>query len=103
MTIVSQIERVGQMKIFNVRDDMAREIAFLAAKRKMSPEALVNEILEQYVIRQSLTQEQSGPAFLLSIAGMFDSGPNETSERVQAVVAASIIEKHRELMHEGIG
>ena len=89
------------MKTINIRDETARKIALLAAKFQRSPEALVNEILEQYIVSQTLAQEQSGTAFLLSIAGMFDSGPNNTSERVHAIVADSIIQKYRETMHEG--
>ena len=89
------------MKTINIRNETAQKIALFAAKRQLKPEELVNEILEQYILSHSLAQEKSGTAFLLSIAGMFDSGPNDTSERVQAVVAGSILQKHRGIMHEG--
>lgn len=38
--------------------------------------------------------EQSGTAFLLSIAGMFDSGRNKGSEEVDTVVSDFIKEKY---------
>ena len=88
------------MKSLQIPDNTARQIALLAAKRQKSPEVLINEILDQYIISQSMAQEQSGTAFLLSIAGMFDSGPNDTSERVHPAVADSILHKHRDILHE---
>ena len=87
------------MKSVNIREDIAQKVAFLAARRQMTSETLINKILENYVVSQS--QEQSGTDFLLSIAGMFDSGPNDISEQVRAVVAGSVIQKHRGLMNEG--
>lgn len=88
------------MKNLRISDDTARQIAMLAAKRQKSPDVLVNEILDQYIVSQSMAQEQSGTAFLLSIAGMFDSGPNDTSEKVHPVVADSILHKHRDILNE---
>jgi len=88
------------MKSLHISDHTARQIALLAAKRQKSPEALANEILDQYIVSQSMAQEQSGTAFLLSIAGMFDSGPNDTSEHVQPIVADSILYKHRDILNE---
>jgi hypothetical protein len=88
------------MKNLQISDNTARQIALLAAKRQKSPEALVNEILDQYIISQSMAQNQSCTAFLLSIAGLFDSGPNDTSEHVQSVVTDSILYKHRDTPHE---
>ena len=88
------------MGTINIREDTARNIALLAAKRQMSSQALINEILDQYIVGQSLAQEQSGTAFLLSIAGMFDSGPGDTSEHVPAIVANAILQKHQGILHE---
>jgi hypothetical protein len=100
MVNVSQNFGVGKMKNLPIPDHTARQIALLAAKRQKRPEVLANEILEQYIILQSMDQEQSCTAFLLSIAGMFDSGPGDTSEHVQPVVADSILHKHRDILHE---
>lgn len=88
------------MKSVDIRDDVAQKIARLAAKRQMKPEVLINKVLDTYVTNQTLAHEQSGTAFLLSVAGMFDSGPNDTSERVRAVVADAIVQKHHGSMHE---
>jgi len=89
-----------KMKNLLISDHTARQIALLAAKRQKTPEVLVNEILEQYIVSQSMAQEQSGTAFLLSIAGMFDSGPNGTSEHVHPIVTDSILHKHRDILNE---
>jgi len=83
------------MKSVNIRDDVAQKIARLAAKRQMKPEVLINKVLDTYVANESLAQEQSGTAFLLSVAGMFDSGPNDTSEHVRTIVTDSIVQKFR--------
>jgi hypothetical protein len=88
------------MKTVNIGDDVARKIAVLATKRQKNPELLVNEILEQYVMTQSLAQEERGTAFLLSIAGMFDSGPNDNSEQVQTLMTDSILRKYQETLNE---
>ncbi|MBN1220435.1 MAG: hypothetical protein JXM69_16025 [Anaerolineae bacterium] len=90
------------MKSVEIRDETARKIALLAAQRQMKPEALVNKILDHYLTGKLQGQEQNGTDFLLSIAGMFDTGTNNTSERVRAVVADAVIQKHHGIMHEGI-
>ncbi len=59
---------------------VAQEIDSIAAERQVEVETLVNEILEQYVASQSVAKEQGGVAFLLSIAGMFDSGAGSASD-----------------------
>jgi hypothetical protein len=89
------------MEHVKIRDDTAHKITLIAASRQIKPEALVNEILEEYVANQNPTQEQSGAAFLLSIAGMFNSGPNDTSEHVPAIVTDFIQQKYREDLHDG--
>ena len=82
------------MESIKIHQDTAHKIALIATRRQMKPEALVNEILEQYIVSQYPAQEQSGAAFLLSIAGMFNSGPNDTSEHVRAIVTDFIRQKH---------
>jgi len=88
------------MKNLRISDNTARQIALLAVERQKSPEVLANEILDQYIVSQSMAQEQSGTAFLLSIAGMFDSGPNDTSRHVHPIVADAIVHKHRDILNE---
>jgi hypothetical protein len=88
------------MKSLRISDETARQIALLAAERQKSAEVLANEILDQYIISQSMAQEQSGTAFLLSIAGMFDSRPSDTSEHVHPIVADAILNKHRDILNE---
>ena len=89
------------MKNVNIRDDMAQKSTRLAARHEMKPEVLINRVLDTYIANQSLGKERSGTAFLLSVAGMFDFGPNDTSERVQTIAAGSVSQKHRGSMHEG--
>jgi hypothetical protein len=58
-------------------------------------EILINEILEQYIASQPFVKKPSGAAFLLSLAGMFNSGASSASENVRAIVTDFILEKHR--------
>jgi predicted transcriptional regulator len=87
---------------FPVRIDqaVAQEIDAIATKRQIKVETLINEILEQYVADHVADhvaiKKQSGAAFLLSLAGMFNSGERDTSENVHAIVADFILEKHKE-------
>lgn len=89
---------MGSVKI---QDGTAHKLALIAANRQIKPEVLVNEILERYIASQYPVQEQSGATFLLSIAGMFNSGPNDTSEHVDAIVTDFILQKYRETIHDG--
>ena len=75
---------------------VAQEIDSIAAERQVKVEILVNEILERYVASQPAAKKQSGAAFLLSIAGMFDSGASNASENVRPIVADFLLEKHGE-------
>jgi hypothetical protein len=54
------------------------------------------ELLERFPGDQPASQSQNDGAFLLSMAGMFDSGPNDTSENVSAIVADFVLKKHRD-------
>ncbi|MCK4590110.1 MAG: hypothetical protein KAT86_00045 [Candidatus Latescibacteria bacterium] len=58
-------------------------------------EVLVSEALEQVIACQPFTKKQSGAAFLLSLAGMFDSGVGNVSENVQPIVADFLLKKQR--------
>ncbi len=61
---------------------VAQEIDSIAAERQVKMEILVNEILERYVASQSVAKKRGGAAFLLSLAGMFDSGAGSASDGV---------------------
>jgi len=76
-----------------INQTLAQEIDLIATKRQVKAEALVNEILEQYVTRQSLSKKPSGVAFLLSLAGMFSSGASDTSESVHSIVTDFILKQ----------
>ena len=52
---------------------VAQEIDSIATKRQTKVEVLINEILERYIVNQSLAKRRNGTAFLLSLAGMFNS------------------------------
>ncbi|OQY32448.1 MAG: hypothetical protein B6I38_04600 [Anaerolineaceae bacterium 4572_5.1] len=85
---------IGQTKdSFPVRisQTVAREIGSMAKKRQTETETLINEILERYVVSQTLPQKQSGADYLLSLAGIFDSGENNASENVNAIVSDFIL------------
>ncbi len=96
-SIVRQ-HREQQSNSFSVRldQDIARGIDSIAARRQIQREALINEILKQYIVRHAPDQVQNGSEFLLSLAGMFDSGANAASENVEAIVTDFILEKHKE-------
>ena len=82
--------------IVKINPAVAQEIDSIAAERQVKVEILVNEILERYVASQSVAKGQGGVAFLLSIAGMFDSGASNASENVRPIVADFLLEKHGE-------
>jgi hypothetical protein len=55
------------------------------------------EIIDDNINVEDSPQEspkQSGIDFLMSIAGMFDSGTNNTSENVKSIVSDFILKKH---------
>jgi len=74
----------------------AQAMDSIAAKRQVRVEVLVNEALEQVIANQSFAKKQSGAAFLLSLAGMFDSGDSNVSENVQPIVADFLLKKQEE-------
>jgi len=68
-----------------LRPDIAPGIHEIAKQRQLSVEALVNEILQHYVAEQVVVKSD-GAAFLLALAGIFNSGVADTSENVRAIV-----------------
>lgn len=77
----------------NLTPAVAEAIGKLATEKQTETDALVNEILEQYVLTHPV-QSSSHADFLLSMAGMFDSGQTDTSENVEATVKEFILQKH---------
>ncbi len=73
----------------------AQAMDSIAAKQQVRLEALVSEVLEEYIASQSFAKRQSGAAFLLSLAGMFNSGIGNVSENVQPIVADFLLKKQR--------
>ena len=76
-----------------INQALAQEIDLVAAKRQVKVETLINEILEQYIVRRSFSKGQDGAAFLLSLAGMFSSGASDTSESVHSIVTDFILKQ----------
>lgn len=70
---------------------VAQEIDSIATKRQIKVEVLINEILERYIVSQSPAKRQNGTAFLLSLAGTFNSGVSSASENVRAIVTDFIL------------
>ncbi len=79
-TLVVAKENLGPT--VRIDPSVAQEIDSIAAERQVKVEILVNEILARYVASQSVAKKQGGVAFLLSIAGMFDSGAGNASDEV---------------------
>jgi hypothetical protein len=96
-SIVTQPRRnshKGRTLTVKLRQDVAQAIGELATRRQLQTEVLVNEILEQHIQAQLMAPKSSSAAFLLSIAGMFNSGIEDTSENVRLVVTDFILQKH---------
>ena len=85
MSDSSSLQTNGELLV-TVRQDIAQHIYEMAVQRHVPIDALVNDILQQYVTNQTDAPENGGGAFLLSMAGMFNSGISDTSENVRAVV-----------------
>ena len=78
-----------------IRDDILQRISGIAEKRHLQSESLINSILEQYVLTQKKPQKPSDDAaFLLSMAGMFESEEKDTSEHAHEIVKTCIENKH---------
>ena len=94
--IVTTEGNLGQTKgsfLIKISQALAQEIDLIAAKRQVKAETLINEILEQYVTRQSLSKKPSEAAFLLSLAGMFSSGASDTSKSVHTIVTDFVLKR----------
>ena len=96
MLIVStegDAEQTQEVFSVKINPDLAQEITLMAVQ-SVKVETLITEMLEQYVANRPLTTKSGGAAFLLSLAGMFNSGANRASENVRAVVTDFILRKH---------
>ena len=77
-----------------IRADILSQIGGIAEQQHIQLDAFVNAILEQY-LREHISQKPSrDAAFLLSLAGMFDSGGTSTSEHVHKIVNDAIVKKY---------
>jgi len=75
------------MEKINLQQDTLQKMILLATERRIELDALVNEILEQYLTTQPIVKHKNDPAFLLSMAGMFESDVSNSSEIVNKIVA----------------
>lgn len=77
----------------NIRADLLSKIGGIAAQQHKQVDTFINAILEQYL---SHTPQQPSPdaTFLLSIAGMFDSGSTTASEQVNEIVGDAVAKKY---------
>lgn len=96
VTTKGNLGQTGGSFSVRINQAVAQEIDSIAMKQQMQVEVLVNEILEQYIASQHFVKKQSGVAFLLSLAGIFNSGANSISENVHAIVNDFILNKHEE-------
>ena len=77
-----------------ISQDIAQQLSAIALSRQTEVGVLVNDILEHYITSHPIArQEQVGVSFLLSLAGMFDSGMRDTSENVDAIVSDFVLHK----------
>lgn len=75
-----------------IRQDLAQTIHELAAQRQVEAAALVNEILEEHLITQTVSDTE----YLFSMGGMFSSEPSDTSEHVSEIVAEYLLKKYEQ-------
>ncbi|MFN8483763.1 MAG: hypothetical protein U0768_12055 [Anaerolineae bacterium] len=94
MSDVKQLETNGELSV-RVRQDIAQHISEIAAQRHLAVDALVNDILQQYVADQGDLPNSTGGASLLSMAAMFNSGVSDTSENVRAVVTDFLVSRNK--------
>lgn len=97
--VVTTRGNLGQIESsfpISINQAVAQRIDSIATKRQMKVGILINEILEQYIASQHIVKKQSGAAFLLSLAGMFNSGVSSVSENAHAIVTDFILNKHEE-------
>lgn len=78
-----------------IRRDIWQRLDGIAEQQHLQPESLINTILEEYVHDQEEAQQPSDDAaFLLSMAGMFETDTNRASEQVHEIVKTFIENKH---------
>jgi hypothetical protein len=81
----------------SISQDVAQRLTTIAASRQVEIDTLVNQVLRHYIAGESGPQpEQKGPTFLLSLAGMFNSGTQDTSENVDTIVSDFIVQKREQ-------
>lgn len=90
---ISKQQKNGSISV-HIRPELAQEIQAIAAQRQLPVEAMINEILQHFVAEQVASAQSSGAAFLLTVAGMFNSNMDDTSENVQTVVTDFILQRY---------
>lgn len=86
---------------FPVYPEIANQIRRIAKERDTEAESLVNDILRDYVARKGQAEKSRNSEdvqFLLSMAGLFDSGEDDTSENVENILKEFFSQKHQERM-----
>jgi len=78
----------------SIRNDIAEKMDYIASTLRMKKEILINTVLEQFISEYSVIPEQNGVNFLLSVAGVFDSGMSDGSENVSTIVRDFILRKY---------
>jgi hypothetical protein len=78
----------------SIHNDIAEKMDAIASILQIGKESLINRILEQYIADYAFVPKQSGAQFLLSLAGMFDSGMSDGSENVSTIVRDFISRKY---------
>ncbi len=81
----------------SIRNDIAEKMDAIASILQIGKESLINKILEQYIADYAFFPKQSSAQFLLSLAGMFDSGIDNTSEQVNTIVRDLILKKYESI------
>lgn len=80
-----------------LKDMLAKVVQEVLEQRENSyaPSANIGEASIREAPGHYTAGSTSDADFLLSMAGLFDSGIEDTSANVEAIVAESILEKHR--------
>lgn len=75
-----------------IRQDLAQTIHELASQRQVEAESLVNDILEEHLTTQTISDTE----YLFLMGGMFRSEPSDTSEHVSEIVTDYLLKKYEQ-------
>ena len=91
LTARAKKKQIGGFSV-KIRPDLAQTIRELAVQRQVEATALVNDILEEHLTTQSVSDTE----YLFSMGGMFRSEPSDTSEHVSEIVADYLVKKYEQ-------